>query len=196
MMGYGPINFQYCEDPMKELNQCTGAIIRQEIEMFEVYSGCETQNRYQVFIQSPMGIKYAFQCNERSGCCSRYCCSNDRRSLNIEIRHMTTGCEFDSDLAKIYSRAEKPCAMGCCCFCWPYIDVRLEKEQKYIGKVREPFTCCDRDAELYNELGELKYRIVGNCCQMGFCCGSSAEKILKLNLKLFKIKKLLEWWKK
>ena len=196
MMGYGPINFQYCEDPMKELNQCTGAIIRQEIEMFEVYSGCETQNRYQVFIQSPMGIKYAFQWNESSGCCSRCCCSNDCRSLNIEIRHMTTGCEFDSDLAKIYSRAEKPCAMGCCCFCWPYIDVRLEKEQKYIGKVREPFTCCDRYAEIYNELGELKYRIVGNCCQMDFCCGSSAEKILKLNLKLFKIKKLLEWWKK
>ena len=50
MMGYGPINFQYWEDPMKELNQCTGAIIRQEIEMFEVYSGFETQNRYQVFI--------------------------------------------------------------------------------------------------------------------------------------------------
>ena len=60
ILGYGPINFQYCEDPIKELNQCTLAIIRQEIEMFEVYSGCETQNRYQVFIQSPMGIKYAF----------------------------------------------------------------------------------------------------------------------------------------
>ena len=69
MMGYGPINFQYYEDPMKELNQCSGEMLRQEIEMFEVYSGCETQNRYQVFIQSPMGIKYAFQCNEKSSCC-------------------------------------------------------------------------------------------------------------------------------
>ena len=69
MMDYGPINFQYYEDPMKELNQCSGEILRQEIEMFEVYSGCEKQNRYQVFIQSPMGIKYAFQCNERSSCC-------------------------------------------------------------------------------------------------------------------------------
>ena len=79
MMGYGPANFQYCDDPLKELAQCTGAIIRQEIEMFEVISGCETQNRYQVFIQSPMGLKYAFQCNEKSGCCSRCCCSNDSK---------------------------------------------------------------------------------------------------------------------
>ena len=79
------------------------------------------------------------------------------RSLNIEIRHMTTGCEFDTDLGKVYSRAERPCAMGCCCLYRLHIDVRLEKEQKYIGKVREPFTCCDRDAEVYNDLGELKY---------------------------------------
>ena len=64
--------------------------------------------------------------------------------------------------------------MGCCCLCKPHIDVRLENEKKYIKKIREPFTCCDKDVEVYNELGELKYRIVGNCCQMCFCCGSSA----------------------
>ena len=52
MMGYGPQAFAYIEDPMKELAQCSGAVIRQEIEMFEVVSGCETQNRYHVFLQS------------------------------------------------------------------------------------------------------------------------------------------------
>ena len=132
MMGYGPNNFQYCEDPMRELSMSTGAIIRQEIEMFEVYSGCETQNRYQVFIQSPMGIKYAFQCNEKSGCCSRCCCSNDCRSLEIIVRHLTSAAEWDADLAKIYLTAEKPCALGCCCLCRPYMDVRLTNENKYL----------------------------------------------------------------
>ena len=66
---------------------------------------------------------------------------------------MTTGCEFDRDPSKIYSRAEKPCEMGCCCLCKPHIDVRLENGKKYIGKIRESFTICDRDAEVYNELG-------------------------------------------
>lgn len=128
--GLWPINFQYCEDPMKELNQCTGAIIRQEIEMFEIYSGCEKKNKYQVFIQSSMRIKYPFQYNERSGYCSRCWCSNDCRSLNIEIRYITTGVNLIMILWKIYSRAEKLCAMGCCFLCKPHIDASLEKEKK------------------------------------------------------------------
>ena len=70
MMGYGPQNFMYVDDSMKEFAISTGAIIRQEIEMHEAVSGCETQNIYQVFVQSPMGLKYCFKCNERSGCCA------------------------------------------------------------------------------------------------------------------------------
>ena len=180
MMGFGPLNFQYCKDPMEELSQCNGAIIRQEIEMFEAISGCETQNKYQVFIQSPMGIKFAFQCNERSGCCSRCCCSNDCRGLKIEIKHISSPAEYDADFAKVYIKAKKPCALGCCCLCRPQIKVSLKEGKKYLGKVREPFTCCDRDAEVYDEVGNLKYRIVGDCCQMGFCCGSSAEKLVEI----------------
>jgi hypothetical protein len=183
MMGNGPANFQYCDDPLKELAQCTGAIIRQEIEMFEVISGCETQNRYQVFIQSPTGLKYAFQCSEKSCCCSRCCCSNDCRSLTIIMRHMTSAVE-DPDLAKIYIGAEKPCALGCLCCCRPNIRVMLADDNKYIGRVSEPFTCCDRDAEVYDKNDNLRYRITGDCCQVGFCCGASAEKMVEIEFKI------------
>ena len=34
------------------------------------------------------------------------------RSLNIEIRHMTTGCEFDSDLAKNIFKSRKAMCNG------------------------------------------------------------------------------------
>ena len=111
MMGFGPLNFQYCEDPMKELSQCNEAIIRQEIEIFEAISCCETQNKYQVFIQSPMGIKFAFQWNEKSGCCSRCCCSNDCRGLKIEIKHISSPAEYDVDFGKVYIRGKKPCTL-------------------------------------------------------------------------------------
>ena len=181
---YGPQNFMYCEDPMKELAQCTGAIIRQEIEMFEVVTGCETQNRYQVFIQSPMGLKYAFKCSERSGCCSRVCCSNQCRGLIMEIRHIASAAEIDTDISKIFIRAEKPCACGCLCCCRPYMDIKLQENKQKIGKVREPFTCCDNDAEVYDENNNLKYRIVGDCCQIGFCCGSTAEKLVEIEFKI------------
>ena len=61
-----PQNFVYFLDPFTELSQCSGAIIRQQVEYLEAITGCETQNRYHVFLLTPMGLKYAFKCNERS----------------------------------------------------------------------------------------------------------------------------------
>lgn len=56
-MGYMPTNL--INGP-HELSQCTWAIIRKQVEMFEVLTGCETQNRYYVFLQSSIGLKYSF----------------------------------------------------------------------------------------------------------------------------------------
>lgn len=193
---YGPQMFNYCEDPMKELAQATGAIIRQEIELAEVYTGCETQNRYQVFIQSPMGLKYAFKCNERSGCCSRCCCANSCRGLDIVIRHVASAAELDTDISKIFMRAHKPCALGCCCLCRPRMDIYFEENKKYLGSVREPFTCCDKDAEVYDENHNLKYRMVGDCCQIGLCCGASAKKMAEIEFRIQRNKEDVAMMKK
>lgn len=183
MMGYGPQTFIYCQDPMTELAQSTGAIIRQEIEMFEVVTGCETQNRYNVFIQSSMGLKYAFRCIERSGCCCRTCCSANCRSLKMDIRHVASPNE-DPELSKIFISASKPCAMGCCCLCRPHLDINLSDNNLYLGRIREPCTCCDIQTDIYNKNYELKYSIVGSCCQFGLCCGSSMEKMTEIEFRI------------
>ena len=183
MMGYGPQAFVYCQDPMAELAECTGAILRQEVEMFEVISGCETQNRYHVFLQSPMGLKYAFKCIERSGCCSRCCCSNDCRSLKLDIRHVASAIE-DADLSKIFISAKKPCACSFCCFCRAHLDIILSENHLHIGRIREPCTCCDIETEIYDKNNELKYHVVGDCCQYGLCCGSSAEKLAEIEFRI------------
>ena len=185
MMGYGPQAFAYIEDPIAELAQCTGAILRQELEMYEIISGCETQNRYHVFLQSSMGIKYAFKCIERSGCCGRVCCCNDCRSIKVDIRHVKSANE-DPDLATLFISAKKPCALNCCCFCRPQLNISLAKNNSYLGKIREPCTCCNIETEVYDKNKSLKYRIIGSCCQYGLCCGSSAEKIAEIQFKITK----------
>jgi len=183
MMGYAQ-NFVYVQDPMKELASSNGAIIRQQVEMFEAISGCETQNRYHVFLQTPMGLKAAFKCYEKSGCCSRCCCSNDCRGLKLDINHIASPSEFVSDISKLYIKAEKPCALGCLCCCRPHMDIYLHDNHQYIGRVREPFTCCDRDAEVYGSDNNLRYRLVGSCCQYGFCCGAAAEKMVEIEFAI------------
>lgn len=60
------------------------------------------------------------------------------------------------------------------------------RNKKFIGSVREPFTCCDKDAEINDEAGHIKYRMVGDCCQMGLCCGSSAEKLVEIEFKIMR----------
>ena len=185
MMGYGPQNFVYIEDPMAELAQCTGAIIRQDVEMLEVITGCETQNRYNVFLQSNMGLKYAFSCRERSGCCGRNCCSNDCRTINIDIRHITSA-NIDPDIAKIFINAVKPCTCVCCCFCRPELDISLASNNEYLGTIREPCQCCDITTEIYDKTHALKYEIRGDCCQIGLCCGSSVEKIAEIQFNILR----------
>ena len=185
MMGYGPQAFAYVKDPIEELAQCTGAIIKQELEMFEIISGCETQNRYHVYLQSSMGLKYAFKCIERSGCCARACCSNNCRSINLDIRHVSSANE-DPDLAKIFINAKKSCALSCCCFCRPELDIRLSGNNEYLGKIREPCTCCDIKNEIYDKDNKLKYMLHGDCCQYGLCCGASAEKIAEIQFVIIR----------
>ena len=179
-----PQNFVYFMDPMTELSQSSGAIIRQQVEMLEVVTGCETQNRYHVFIETPMGLKYAFKCNERSGGCARCCCAPSNRELEMIIRHVISHEQLDGDLAKIFVRIEKPCTCPCCCFCRPHMDVRLEDTNKFIGQIREPCTCCDLDTEVYDSVGNLRYLITGDCCQLGLCCGSTAQKLASINFNI------------
>ena len=177
-------NYNYCDDPIKELADSTGALIRQEVEMYEVISGCETQNRYLVMLQSKLGLKMAFKCIESSGCCSRCCCPNDCRGLKMAIMHIASSAEAVTDISKIFIRAEKPCCDGFLCCCRPHMNIRLEENQKNIGGVREPFTCCDKDVEIYDEKGNVNYRVIGDCCQYGFCCGASAEKMVEIEFRI------------
>ena len=59
--------------------------------------------------------------------------SNDCRSLEIVIRHVSPN-EVDTDISKIYIRANKSCSPCCCCR--PYMDIRLVEEHKKIAEIK------------------------------------------------------------
>ena len=195
MMGMGympptlinsPNNFVFFNDPLTELANSSGAVIRQAPEYLEAYTGCEMQNRYHVFLQTINGLKYAFKCNERSGACARCCCSPECRSLELIIRHIISIDSYNGpeNLSKIFVRVDKPCEMGCCCCCRPHMDVHLADTNTILGKIREPCTCCDYDTEIYDARGNLRYEINGDCCQAGFCCGPSIEKLATIRFNI------------
>ena len=57
------------------------------------------------------------------------------------------------------------------------MDVKLEDIGRSLGRVREPCTCCDLYSEIFVPYNNLRYQVVGVCCQIGLCCGADMEKL-------------------
>lgn len=68
------LQMRMVSDPLLELAQAGSAIIKQQIELLEIMTGCETKNRYHVYIKTMNGeMSYLFKCKEESSWCSRNC---------------------------------------------------------------------------------------------------------------------------
>jgi hypothetical protein len=69
------MNMGFAPDPMAVLAEAKSAIVKQQIELLEILTGCETKNRYHVYITTHSGqFVYLFKCKEESDCCARMCC--------------------------------------------------------------------------------------------------------------------------
>lgn len=68
------LNAFYTLDLMNSLEIAVGAFIKQKIEIFEMLTGCETKNSYNVFLRFANNeYAYIFKCKEKSGWCARNC---------------------------------------------------------------------------------------------------------------------------
>lgn len=69
-------NFQafYASDYLLALRNAKSAFIKQKVELFEVLTGCETKNRYSVYLRYDNGVNaLLFKCKEESSWCARNC---------------------------------------------------------------------------------------------------------------------------
>ena len=168
---FSGIQYVTVVDPMSELNNCQSVIIRQQPELLEMMIGCETANRYHVLGIANGLYKYLFKCQERSGFCQRNCCPSNLREFNMDIYHAVTTALTGSVAGK-FANAYKPFKCPCFCLNRPEIMVTLGTENKYIGKIKHLFTCCDPEFEVYNAQG-LKYYVRADCCQCGLLCANN-----------------------
>lgn len=171
----GPMQFVYVQDPLTELQNCIGALIRQQPEWLEVFTGCETQNRYHVFGKNPNGgLKYLFKCQERSSFCERNCCPASVREFNMEVRHIASYDQLmASSVVKNFANIFKPLKCPCFCLNRPEMDVQLFQTGEHVGIVRQPFSCCDPHFQIFDSGNVLKYYIIASCCQCAICCANS-----------------------
>ena len=164
-----------------------GVFIKQKFELFEAVTGCETENRYDVYKYRPDGRAYGnplLICKERSGCCARCCMTSDCRSFTMNCMDMGTETE---DVVMIMRR---PCQITCACLCRPRMDVFLydpkTRMEEKIGTVVDNFDCCNFSFQGETPQGEVRFHLEAPCCQCAFWCKCPCDKCEKVVFDIYK----------
>ena len=58
---FGGLKFNFINNPLSEVEKCTGIIIKQEPEYLEFISGFERNIMYHIFGETPQRYKYLFK---------------------------------------------------------------------------------------------------------------------------------------
>lgn len=185
---FGGISYQYIQDPMDELESSRKVLIRQKPQFIEQMFGCESANRYYVFSESPQqGVKLLFKCKEFSSCWMRNCCPANNRAFKMDIKHIANAYNFNDDFSIPFLKINRPYKCACCCCCRPEMFINLGSNNQFLGRIVQPFQCCDPKFLLYNNDGLLRYMIHADCCQCGLCCANSCcGKLSKAVFNIYK----------
>jgi len=154
-----------------------GVFIKQKMDFAEVLTGCEVENVYYVFPLSKDGDKKGkkiFKCKEKSGCCAKQCMSAECRPFQLKINLVDEDEELDNEPFLLLDR---PCKCTCYCCNRPELTVTYVEDGKneYIGKIRDPFSCCNIVLDVHDKDSNVKYNVDGSCCQIGMHCKGPFE---------------------
>lgn len=162
-------------------------LIKQEWAAMET-CGCEAKNRYRISVpqgETDEGDVFLYM-DEESSCLERICCGPNR-SLTLRLHEGKTKDD------PIVQEMHKPFHCQGCCFMRPHFDVYAGKDgANKIGKIDDPFKCCQMDQQIYSKDDELLYTTQGSVCQLGMCCPVCFDvtfDILKNENKVGEIKK-------
>jgi len=161
----------------ERLESRDGVFIKQKLEIGEILTGCQQSNTYNVYPLSKDGDKKGkklFKCKESSDCCARVCLAPDCRPFTMKVK--LTDDDEDVDSAP-FLEIDRPCKCTCYCCNRPEIRVSYVEngQNQYLGKVVNPWTCCDIELEVFDSANQLVYKIDGNCCQLGLHCSGPCD---------------------
>jgi hypothetical protein len=168
---------------LNELMEAKEVVIEQKIELMEVLTGCETPNRYNVYIINNSKEKtFLFKCKEESNWFCRNCVPSSNRSFFLKMYHIISSNK-KTDYKKTIGDFVRPFRFTCLCCCRPIMDGFFLGEQleeldsnktpktdigrAKMGKVLEPFSCSP-ELLIYGKDDKVRWKINGEYCQCGF----------------------------
>ena len=178
----------YVDDPINIIGNCDNAMVIQPTTYLQMASGCITENEYDIILDSPQGLVYAFYFKEKSNFCCRNCCRQATRSFDMYANHVLSGKEIEHRRNNHYFKIKRE--SGCndyicfCNCCRPKMLISYAKTEQYLGKIIDSCSCCYKDLEIFDANDNLIYEIKTHCCQIGLCFGRNAETVAKIDFKI------------
>ena len=147
-----------------------GIFVKQKMEWLEIFSGCETENKYKVYACDVAGNKEGhplFKCKEKSSCVQRQCFPGDCRKFKLEVAHDSEG-KFSLD-GEMFLELSRPFKLTCLCFQRPYIEVNYKEggKNEFIGRIVHNFDLCNMSMTLFDKTNTERYKIKGSVFQIG-----------------------------
>lgn len=146
-----------CPPGLEYLTTVSSLFVQQKIEMLELITGFETENKYTIKNQSGEKIYYA---KEQSECCERQCCG-PLRSFDLKI--------MDAGKNEII-HLNRPLACDSCCFpcCLQTMEVSAPPGN-LIGTIEQQWSFWTPKFVIKDAVGNIVLRIKGPCCTFGLC---------------------------
>jgi len=167
---FNNLNFSYVKDPISEIENCSGIIIKQYPDNYKFINGCESCNKYYIFGISDNNYKYLFKCEENINCFNNYLCPISNKKINFNLIHIDSN--LSSSGIKVGSII-KPYKCSCFCICRPEFILNLEDSNETVGKIKEYYSCFENSYRVINIKNQSRYLVKANCCQCGLFCSNS-----------------------
>ena len=168
---FANLNYTYVKDPIAEIENCTGVLIKQYPDTYNFINGFETCNKYYIFGISKNGYKYLFKCEENIDCFMNIFCPMSNKRLNMNIIHISSNSPSDPGV-KI-GNIVKPYSCTCCCACTPELILNLEDSSETVGKIKEDCSCFYNNYKLLNIKNTNRYLVTPKSFQCGLMCSNS-----------------------
>ncbi|KAM4772723.1 phospholipid scramblase 2-like [Rhinophrynus dorsalis] len=158
-----PTSIPNCPPGLEYLTQIDQILIRQHIELLEIFTGFETNNKYE--LKNSMGQR-VYYAAEENDCCNRNCCGNIRSFTMTIVDNM----------GREVIRLLRPLRCYECCFpcCLQKLEVQAPPGTT-VGYVIQNWHLCLPKLTIQNEKGEDILKITGPCIPCRCCTDVNFE---------------------
>ena len=108
----------------------------------------------------------------------------------MDIKHIANVGAINENFSNSFVHVNKPFKCTCCCLERPEMIATYAAGNEIVGKVKQPFSCCDPIFTIYDNAGTMRYFVHADCCQCGICCTGFCA---KMSEAVFKWLILVNW---